>query len=256
MTQTIRIALCSALLACLLSESKAQYIFEMMNGRQLEVFHFNDSAFIDIRFTYDKNSLRNQRIRQYNENLRYEIADRKGDQLTRAELDALVEKNKKSLRPEKKKETYVSRDDVFAIIDSDGNRQILYEYQPEYGNDYTVREMEEFMLGQRDAMLNYKAPLAFWGGAAFGLLGGLAWQNSIFAVSTPVVWTLFTAIPPIHIKERYMHDPNMKTDAYRAGFARNARSRQLIQGLKGSVIGTAAGVLLYSVLANNVEGIR
>lgn len=234
----------------------AQYTFEMMNGRMLEVFEYNDSAYIDIKYVYDKNSLKNARLRQHNEQLKYRLADEKGDGLSKSEFDALLDEKMKPLAEPRKKEAFVPKEEVFAVHHPDGTKKYFYELSLETGNDYTLREMQEFIWGERDAIMNYRAKGAFWGGVAFGAVGGFAWQNSIFSITTPVVWTLGTAIPVIRIRERYMSDPTLKTNPYRVGFARTARSRTMIQGLKGSAIGTVAGVLIYAVLSNNVNGLR
>lgn len=240
--------------------AKGQYTFEMMNGRMLEVYSFNDSSFVDIKYTFDKRSLRNNRIRQYNEGLRIDLADKFEGSITRSALDSLVEKKKKPLKESKVKEGFTAKAAVFAIHYPEGKRDLLYEYNEALGNDFTVDEMQHFIWGQRDAMLNFKAKRAFWGGIAFGAAGAFAWQNSVFAVTTPAVWVGITAIPTIHIRERYMTDPAIKNsvhkDMYRAGFARTARTRNMIQGLKGSVIGTLAGALIFAVVANNAPGIR
>lgn len=234
----------------------AQYTFEMMNGRMLQVFSYNDSAFVDIKYRFDKNSIKNNRIIRYNENLPYELAEKKGDELSKNELDSLVERKKKSLYPPKVKEGFTEKAEVFAIHHPDGEKEILYEPNEAVGNYYSVPEMQEFIIGERDALHNFYAKRAFWGGVAVGAAGGFAWQNSIFTVTTPVAWTLITAIPTIRIKERYMSDPGMRTEPYKAGFARTARTRNMIQGLKGSLIGTVAGALIYAVVANNSPHFR
>lgn len=233
------------------AESAAQYTFEMMNGRLLEVFDYNDSAFVDIKFKFDKNSMKNERIRLYNENLRFKLADEKGDDIGREQLDQLVKQKSKTLKSPKIKEGFVDRTEIFAIHEPDGSKEILYEHAEEIGNYYTVPEMQEFILGERDALLRFKAKRAFWGGVAFGALGGFAWQNSLFALTTPVIWTGITAIPTIRIKDRYMSDPTLRTEPYKAGFAKTARTRNMLQGLMGSTVGTVAGLLIYAVIANN-----
>lgn len=244
----------------LASHAQGQYTFEMMNGRMLEVYSFNDTSFIDIKYTFDKRSLQNERIRQYNDNLHVNLANKFEGSITRTALDSLVEEKMKPLKEPKVKEGFTAKAEVFAIHHPDGNRELLYEYNEAIGNDFTVDEMQHYIWGQRDALLNFKAKRAFWGGVAFGAAGAFAWQNSVFTVTTPAIWLGITAIPTIHIRERYMSDPSVKNspykDMYRSGFARTARTRNMIQGLKGSVIGTVAGALIFAVVANNAPGIR
>lgn len=238
------------------SEIAAQHTFEMMNGRLLDVFSYNDSAFTDIQFSYDKNSMKNERIRFYNENLRYDLAEKRGDDLSREQLDQLVEQRSKSLFPPKIKEGFVDRSEIFAIHEPDGTIEVVYVHADEIGNYYTVQEMQEFILGERDALLRFQSKRAFWGGVAFGAVGGFAWQNSVFSLTTPIVWTGITALPTIRIKDRYMSDPSLRTEPYKAGFAKTARTKNMLQGLMGSTVGTVAGLLIYAVVANNSSLIK
>lgn len=236
--------------------TSAQYTFEMMNGRLLEVTSFNDSDYVDIKYRYNKNSLKNERIRLHNEDLRYELADKKGDELSKAELDSLVEEKKKELKEPNMKEAFVEPAEVFAIHYPDGTKEVMYEYNEVLGNYYTVPEMQDYIIGERDAIMRFKAKRAFWGGVAAGAVGGFAWQNSIFTVTTPLVWTGIVAIPVIRIKDRHMSDPTLRTEPYKAGFAKTARTKNMLKGLQGSVIGTVAGALIYAVVANNTTQFR
>lgn len=234
---------------------RGQYVFEMMNGRQLDVAEYNDSNYVDIQYRFDKNSVKNNRIRDFNENLRFELVEKKGESLSVSALDSLVTIKTKPLLDPKYKTAFIDPAEVFAIQKPEG-REVLYEYNEVLGNYYTVDEMHDFVLGERDALLRFKGKRAFWGGVAAGAVGGFAWQNSIFSVTTPLVWIGIVAIPPIKIRQKYMSDPNLRTDPYRAGFAKTARTKNILQGLKGSVIGTVAGALIYAVVSNNSSQFR
>jgi hypothetical protein len=233
-----------------------QYVFEHMNGRLLKVFNYNDSAFVDIKYSFDKNSLKNERIAYKNENLRFEILEKKGDNLSRAELDSMVALKSKPFKPAKIKESFINPSDLFAIHLPDGTRKVLYFYDEGFGNYYSVDEMQDFIYGERDALMKYRGRAAFWGGMGFGAVTGFALQGSVFSVVTPFVWTLGATFPVIRIKEKYMSDPMRKTQPYKSGFARTARTRNMIQGLKGSVIGLGIGILSYSIAAANSTAIK
>jgi hypothetical protein len=116
--------------------------------------------------------------------------------------------------------------------------------------------MQDFIYGERDALMKYRGRAAFWGGMGFGAVTGFALQGSVFSVVTPFVWTLGATFPVIRIKEKYMSDPMRKTQPYKSGFARTARTRNMIQGLKGSVIGLGIGILSYSIAAANSTAIK
>lgn len=244
-----------AVLMIVTSTLRGQYVFEMMNGRWLDVAEFNDSNYVDIKYRYDKNSRKNNKIREFNENLRFELVEKKGDNLSVKTLDSLVAIKTKPLLDPKYKTAFVDPAEIFAIQRPDG-REVLYEYNETIGNYYTVDEMHDFITGERDALLRFKGKRAFWGGVAAGAVGGFAWQNSIFTVTTPLVWVGIVAIPPIKIKQKYMSDPNLRSEPYKAGFAKTARTKNVLQGLKGSVIGTIAGALIYAVVSNNSSQFR
>lgn len=238
-------------MVCLTNMTCAQYTFEMTNGRMLEVFSYNDSDFVDIKFRFNKMSMKNEKIRLYNEGLRFHLARERGDDLSKQELDRLVEKNSRELKEPKVKEAFIERSEIFAIHGPEGSKSIRYEYAPEIGNYYTVPEMQEYVIGQRDATLRFRSRRAFWGGVAFGTVGGFAWQNSIFTVTTPLIWTAIVALPNIQIRPQFMSDPQMRTEPYKAGFTKVARTRNMLKGLQGGLIGTIAGALIFAVVANN-----
>lgn len=244
------------LMICSLNNGQAQYVFEHMNGKLIKVFNYNDSAFTDIKYTFDKNSLKNDRIANFNENLRFDILENKGDNISKAELDSLVAARSKAFKEPKLKESFINSSDIFAIHQPDGSKKVLYFYDPGFGNNYMEHEMQEFILGERDALLNYRGRFAFWGGVGFGAAAGIALQRSVFSLTAPFAWTLGAAIPVIRIKEKYMTDPSLKTEPYKAGFARTARTRNMLQGLKGSVLGLGVGILIYSVMAANSPNIN
>jgi hypothetical protein len=239
-----------------INNAQAQYVFEHMNGKLIKVFNYNDSAFVDIKYTFDKNSFKNDRIANFNENLRFEILEKKGDNISKTELDSLVAARSKAFKEPKLKEAFINSSDVFAIHNPDGSKKVLYFYDPGFGNNYMEQEMQEFILGERDALLNYRGRFAFWGGVGFGAAAGIALQRSVFSVTAPFVWSLGAAIPVIRIKEKYMSDPTLKTEPYKSGFARTARTRNMLQGLKGSVLGLGVGILIYSVMAANSPNIN
>jgi len=252
----MRFILSLALALIYFDNVSCQYVFEHMNGRLLKVFNYNDTAFIDIKYSFDKNSLKNERIAYRNENLRFEILEKKGDNFSRTELDSLVALKIKPFKPAKVKEAYINQSELFAIHQPDGTRKLLYFHDEGFGNYYTVDEMQDFIFGERDALLKYRGRAAFWGGMGFGAVTGFALQGSVFSIVTPFVWTLGATFPVIRIKEKYMSDPTRKTQPYKSGFARTARTRNMIQGLKGSVIGLGIGVLSYSIAAANSTAIK
>lgn len=246
---------CILMLFCV-NNTQAQYVFEHMNGKLIKVFNYNDSAFVDIKYSFDKNSLKNDRIANFNENLRFNMLEKKGDNISKAELDSLVGAKSKAFKEPNIKESYISSSDIFAIHNPDGTKKVLYFYDPGFGNNYVEHEMQEFIIGERDALLNYRGRFAFWGGVGFGAAAGIALQRSVFSVTAPFVWSLGAAVPVIRIKEKYMTDTSMKTEPYKSGFARTARTRNIIQGLKGSVLGLGVGILIYSVMAANSPNIN
>ncbi len=212
----------------------------LMNGREMAVFNFNDTSYTDLRFSYDKNFFRRERmhIDQRRQAGKY--------------FDTSIRSPRAETLPVVLKPGKLDRLEVFASKDTLGIEKLLYFYDPDIGNDMAPDAARAFVLGERDARIAKRGMGWFYGGLAAGLAGGYAAQGSIWAVAIPPLVSLTALIPAVSIPERAIHNMSYQyNDDYAAGFESRARSRNIRQALKGSVIGTALGLVVHAIVDNN-----
>jgi hypothetical protein len=212
----------------------------LMNGREMDVYNFNDTSYTDLRFSYDKNFFRRERmhINQRRKAGKY--------------FDTSIRSSRADALPVVLKGGKLDRLEVLTIKDAQGNEKLLYFYDPDIGNDMTPDAARAFVLGERDARVAKKGMGWFYGGLGAGFVGGYAARGSIWAVAVPPILSLSAMIPTVSIPERAIHDISYQyNDDYAAGFESRARSRNIRQALKGSVIGTVLGLVVFAIVDNN-----
>jgi len=144
-------------------------------------------------------------------------------------------------------EKLLHRSDVFSIQFEDKEEQVLYALDEVLGDWMTLDEMRIYMSGEQDARNNYKAKWAFYAGLPIGATTAfLAQGGLILTIGGPVLYTLVQLAPNIRIREKTITNPVHKyNEIYALGYERVARSRIVVQALKGSAIGMAAGIAGY-----------
>lgn len=149
----------------------------------------------------------------------------------------------------KVKESFVHRSEIFSIQKGNEPEQIFYALDDVLGDWMTVDEMRIYMAGEQDARNFYKARLAFFigiplaAGSAYLAQGGL-----ILTLGGPVLYSILQLAPTIRIRENTITNPlHQYNEIYALGYERVARSRQVVQALKGSAIGMAVGVAGYFI---------
>ena len=137
---------------------------------------------------------------------------------------------------------------VFSFT-KNGKETVLYQRDSTIGNYLSVDEMRHFIYGAQDAMDNYKGRWAFFSGLGVGGVGGYflgGVQGSFAVVAVPLVYPIVTSIHKIHPHESHVSHPDMINEpSYRTGYHKNTKSRRFFQALKGSLLGTVAGVSAY-----------
>lgn len=212
----------------------------MRNGKYLEVYSLNDSSYVPLKYSYDSNYFKKERI-----NLR---AARKEGVLYTPDFSS----PKAASIPIVLKKGTMARDQVFSIQIPSGKEIVYYQYSEPLGNYLTEDQMRAFVYGRRDARFYHRGSGWFYSGLGVGLLAGYGLKTSILSLAVPPLFALTTLIPTIHIKESQINDKSFKYNLdYAAGFESYARSRNTIQALKGSAIGTVVGIIIYSIVDNN-----
>ena len=147
----------------------------------------------------------------------------------------------------KESQRQVHRSDVFSIQFEGKEEQVLYALDEVLGDWMTLDEMRVYMAGEQDARNNYKAKWAFFSGIPVGAATAFIAQGGlILTIGGPVLYTLAQLAPNIRIRENTITDPShVYNEIYALGYERVARSQLVVQALKGSVIGMAAGIAGY-----------
>ena len=155
-------------------------------------------------------------------------------------FERVFEKGKLSLK-------VLHRSDVFSIQFEGKEEQVLYALDEVLGDWMTLEEMRVYMAGEQDARNNYKAKWAFFSGIPVGAATAFMAQGGlILTIGGPVLYTLAQLAPNIRIRENTITDPShVYNEIYALGYERVARSQLVVQALKGSVIGMAAGIAGY-----------
>jgi hypothetical protein len=222
-----------------LSAQEADRIL-LMNGKYLEVYSFNDTSYTFLEYTYDKKFYKKERLNMreaWKEGKTYHN-DFEGSRAQ--EIPQIMVKGR------------MDREDVFSFIPANGEERVYYFYDEPKGNYFEVEEMRAFVYGERDARNNVRGRGWFYGGLVLGTLTGYAFENSVIALAVPPVFALGTKIPVIRVKDDHIADKSYRgNDIYASGYESYSRSRNAIQALKGSAIGTALGIIAFSIVDNN-----
>lgn len=131
---------------------------------------------------------------------------------------------------------------VFSFT-KDGKETVMYKRDSAIGNFLSEQEMRYFIWGAQDAMEHYHGKWAFFSGIGVGGVGGYFLAQSFVVVSVPLIYPIVTSIHKIHPKESYSRDPKLLNEpAYLTGYHKTTKSKRFFQALKGSLLGTVAGV--------------
>lgn len=149
----------------------------------------------------------------------------------------------------KKDEHYTHRSDIFSMQKAGQEEEILYALDDVLGDWMTVDEMRIYMAGEQDARDNFKANGVFYAGMPVGaVVAYLAQGGLILTLGGPVLYTLLQLAPNIRIKEETITNlVHQYNEIYALGYERVARSKQMVQALKGSAIGMVLGLVGYFV---------
>lgn len=212
----------------------------LLNGKYLEVYSLNDSSYVPLQYQYDANYYKKERIR-----LR---AARKAGVFLSPDFTT----PKAESVPVVLKSGSMARDEVFSVQYPGGTEEMYYEYDEMEGNFLTQKQMRAFLAGERDARYYHRGRAWFYSGLAVGLAAGYGLKTSLVSFAVPPVFALTAKIPTIRIRESKISDKSYKyNENYAAGFESYARTRNTIQALKGSAIGTVVGIIAYSIIDNN-----
>jgi hypothetical protein len=135
---------------------------------------------------------------------------------------------------------------VFSVTYGNGNTQIIYRQDTIAGNFYSVEEMQYFVQGEQDALKYYKAPEVTAAAFLLGGVGGFLLAEELFVIGVPLATAGLFSIPVVAINpKRVSNKENINKEPYRDGYKRIARGKRVMNGLKGGLAGTVAGLIIY-----------
>lgn len=158
-------------------------------------------------------------------------------------IDLVIQTTKKN---GKQKIKNIHKSEIFSVEFPEGE-WVLYAPDDALGDEFSVDEMRIFIAGEQDAMNGYNGlPTAGVGFLLAGTAAVLANGGLILSILPPVIYTVAQLIPVIKIQGKTISNPNYKhNEIYAMGYERVARSRKLMAGLKGSVLGALGGIGIY-----------
>lgn len=213
----------------------------LMNGKLIEIENLNDTSFTNLQYRFDKNQFKRHQIdlrsaRKQNIPYTPDFESQKGKEV-----------------PIVLREGAIDREAVFSYLSSTGVERVYYFYDEPLGNEISVEEIRAFVIGERDARFGVTGNAWFYGGMAVGLFTGYAARGSVLALAVPPLVALTARIPVVKIKEEHIQDSKYKyNEDYAAGYETYSRSKYTRKALLGSAIGTAIGLLTYTVVDNNL----
>ena len=142
----------------------------------------------------------------------------------------------------------VDRIDIFSITYADKSHSILYHQDTAIGFRLSYTEMNNYLLGEREALNHYKAPLVTVGGFAAGFAPTTFFLNFYGALFIPVYATALGVITP---KVKTPENGNSKLftdDNFIDGYKSTATRKKVKNALLGSVVGFATAIIVMETV--------
>jgi len=186
-----------------------------------------------------------------------------GDIIPASNIKIIEEYSEIDYTNEKSKEKLIDLDDVFSIKDSTGTVTYIYKQNATIGNDFTIPEMERYILGIKDAKTNFRTKGSFIGGVLIGVASPFlflrnihvdngnvkASYNGFYAPLIPLSYcTIITLTYP---NKKIKKLANGEDVPYVQGYKTGVRNKRMKSSLLGSGIGLVAGYILINVIFSN-----
>ena len=152
-----------------------------------------------------------------------------------------------------------SENDIAFYATLTGEKTWMYQTSPKKGQFLKPFELEQYVLGKRDAKFNYRPNKHFIGGILFGLAvsgadtyqkneGILSKSNSILSISTPLLSSMLLMTKKIRIKNfSNMEEQQNLEYHYSNGYNSSKKAKNHIASFTGSLL----GVIVIFLLNNN-----
>jgi hypothetical protein len=149
--------------------------------------------------------------------------------------------------PAKKREVIIEGERVFSYK-INGVEKLVYFQDTTIGNEFSIEETRQFMVGERDAQKGFHSRLWPVGNVVLGAASA-GIMNNILAFIPPFAYAAATLIPKVTIRHSTVSNMSyLRSDTYILGYERVARKRRTLQSFVGGVIGLGVGFAARSIV--------
>ena len=142
----------------------------------------------------------------------------------------------------------IDKIEIFSIDSSNKSQKLFYFQDSLMGNILSVHDMHTYILGEREAIKNYKDPWVTVGGFAAGFLPTTFFFNFYGALAIPLYATSVSVFAP-KLKASKLSDSNLIYDYnFVDGYKTAASKKKVKNALFGSVAGFATAVIVMETI--------
>lgn len=146
--------------------------------------------------------------------------------------------------------------DVYRLFSVTKNNKetIVYEYDTLIGNFLSVKDMQLFVYGERDAHKTYTSKFASYSSLLVGVAAGyyMHKEKEFIPVATPLITTTISLPFGTKVKKQNTLDKSyINEDEYLKGYNRIAKSKRTQNVLKSTIAGMAVGFLTSLIVNSN-----
>jgi len=162
--------------------------------------------------------------------------------------DDLFLKYRKHLTADTGNIVAIEKADVFSIIYHNGQKSILYKQDTAKGYDFTTEQMNQYILGEKDAFHYRPGFLLSVAGFAVGVTAGYA---GVYGLAAVPAYSMFLGIIDPKIKPKKVSHPDLIGNKYYTrGYHTVTTKKRVIVGAISSLIGYTAMSSVYYYLIN------
>jgi len=157
-------------------------------------------------------------------------------------MDVRFEKKKKK----KTKEVLFAKDRIFAIQYGDGTTEIIYEPDSFEEDPFSIREMQFFVSGQHDAMVNFKSPFALYSSIVVGAGSVYFHPYGLILIAG---YSIILGSLNVKVKEGWVSNTNLlREETYILGYRTKAKNKKIQNVIKGGLGGYLTTFILLLAL--------
>lgn len=134
--------------------------------------------------------------------------------------------------------------DVFSIVDSSGNEQVIYVPDTSYQDVFTVSEMRSFVQGRYDASQNFKSPLTTIGGIVVAGASSVV-INPVYVFLISTGYTSVVGLTKPNDKKLKIPTEFINNEHYKLGYKKEVKHKRIKNAIIGSGIGLIVGIGTY-----------